>query len=96
MEENQEDLDAVTEQLVKDVRQYRHNRVAMMSDIKKRRDDLDRLIRHGIKTPIEEGVAKIACCIIAADLFVEDAALMDKTGAMKDVLRSPDVFDDLL
>jgi len=84
------------QQLIRDVAKYRSNRVSMMTDLRKKRTVMDQLIHHGAITLEQQQVARLACCILAADLCIEDSAMQDKTGQMTELLRSPDVIDDLL
>jgi hypothetical protein len=91
-----EEIEKEKKKLVDDVNEYRNNRLIMMTDIKKHKETLFRIIKNGVTTPEEEKIAVVVCCIIAGDLYVEEAALMDKTGEMQEALRSPDVIDDLL
>jgi len=94
--EKRSEEEKAKQKLLNDICQYRNDRVMMMTDLKNERQILDKVIDTGISTPEEDKVARLACCILAADLCVEDAAMMDKTGEMKELLRSPDIIDDLL
>ena len=95
-EQAKKEVKKLQQQMVRDIANYRSNRVGMMTDIKKHRQIMDSVVRNGVKSPEEQRVAKIACCILMADLFVEDAIMRDKTGKMSKLLKSPDIIDDIL
>ena len=95
-EQRKQEEDKSVQEVARKISEYRSNRLGMMTDIKKYRHIIEHIVHNGVETTEEQRVARIACCILAADLFVEDAIMEDKTGKMSDVLKSPDIIDDIL
>jgi len=59
---------------------YVLNRVDMLKTLKSHRKTLEKIVLEGIETEEEHRLAKVACSMIASELYYNESIMEDKSG----------------
>lgn len=91
---SQENESEELKDLSKSIKKYRNNKLSLMQGLREVRDHVHKIALEGVKTEQEEKAAMLACAILSAELCMEDAEMMDKTGQLSELLSSSITYDN--